>query len=330
MAYSHSLFYLFLLPLTLFSNPLDFKACQLKYQVSSMNVGQAYAFAVNDKYALFYSKEEPAQKVVKRDPFLGLNLIEADKRFRHSFKFHHRLSDKLSGILPHSITEGRMLSSQIGLNTPAKFSKPLKNSTLITDSACGIVGVSTPDGVIEKEYIKHFLKSKEIVYADVGIRLIDKNGVCVTARNPFFYNMPFMQHDIIVQMDGEKVASASEVSRRILLSKPKSMHTFIVLRDNKKIKIKVEAQERLSGGLSEDNFLDTMGFVMDEHLVVMQDNVQYGVKKGDKLRLVRGDGVRTSADVRHVLSQEKSDKDKSIALLFQRDGFDFFIHLLKP
>ena len=330
MALRQLLLLAFLLPLTLFSAPQDFKACQLKYQVSAVKIGKAQAFAVSDKYALFYSKEEPSVRIVKRDKLLGLNLIETPKRFRHSFKFHHKFSTRLAGVLPYGITEGKLVSSQLGLNSLAKFSKSLKSNALITDTRCGIVGISTPEGVIEKEYIKHFLSSKEISYGDLGIRLIDKKGVCVVERSPFFKTMPFMAGDIIIYMDGKKAKSASEISRKILLSKPKSKHAFVVVRDSKKIKIKVEMQKRLSGGLSEDNFLDRMGFVLNENLVVTKNNTKYAVKKGDKLRVVMGQGVRTSTDVRHVLSQELPDKDSTIALLFQRNGFDFFIHLLKP
>ena len=330
MALRRVLFLTFLLPLTLFSSTKDFKACQLKYQVSSVKIGQTQAFAISDKYALFYSKDEPSVRVVKRDHFLGLNLVKTPKRFRHSFKFHSNLSAKHAGISPYRITEGKLTSSQVGINNWAKFSRPLKTNTLITDDACGIVGISTPEGVIEKEYIKYFLKSKEIRYGDLGVRLIDKKGVCVDTRNPFFEKMSFMAGDIIVYMDGKKAKDASAISRKILLSKPKSMHNFVVLRDKKKIKIKAEIQKRLGGGLIVDNFLEVFGFVFDEKLVVKKYNAKYGVKEGDRLKRVMGKDVKTSADVGHVLSHEKTDKDNVRALLFQRNGFDFYIRLLKP
>jgi len=43
-----------------------------------------------------------------------------------------------------------------------------------------------------------------------------------------------------------------------------------------------------------------------------------------------GKPVKTLADIRHVLSLEKSSKEKVIILLFRRKGFDFFIHFDKP
>lgn len=319
-----------LFPLSLLSTPLEFKACQLKYQVSSIEIDKIQAFAVNNEYALFYSKEEPDQKVAKRDPFLGLNLVRAPKQFKHSFKFHNNSTKKLAGILPASVTEGKILSEQIGLNRLAKFSKPLKRSTLVSDSTCGIVGISTGDGVIGREYIRHFLSSEKLIYGDAGIRLTDENGVCVSARNPFLKNNPFESGDIIVQMDGKKTESAAQVSRDILLSQPQSSHDFIVLRDAKELKLKTEFQTRLGGGLLPETFLETTGFWLDENLVLKKDNADYALKKGDKLMYVMSDRVTTPADVRRVLSQKDPNQNMRTVLLFQRDGFDFFIHLLKP
>ena len=90
--------FLFLLPLLLFSAPLDFKSCQLKYQVSSIDLGYTQAVAVDDEYAVYYSKEKPSQVVVKRDPFLGLNLIKSPQRFRHIFKFYNNKPEELAGV----------------------------------------------------------------------------------------------------------------------------------------------------------------------------------------------------------------------------------------
>jgi hypothetical protein len=40
--------------------------------------------------------------------------------------------------------------------------------------------------------------------------------------------------------------------------------------------------------------------------------------------------VKSLADIRHLLSVEKSSSSKMIVLLFRRNGFDFFIHFSKP
>jgi len=327
MALRHTL--LLLLPLILFSAPLDFKSCQLKYQVSSLPVGKTQAFAVDDEYALFYSKEEPGVKIIKRDPFLGLNLIKSPKKFKHLFKFYNNQPKKLAAVLPKEVHEGKFVRGQIGLNQLAQFSKPLKINSLISGSCCGVLGISTDKGVIDKAFIRHFLKSKEIVYSDIGIRLADKEGVRVVEVNPFFADSPFLLDDLILYMDGKKASSASQVSKNILFSTPGSVHHFLILRENKKLKIEATLQRRLSGGLVPDSFFDLFGLELDENLIVKEDNAKYEIKKGDRLLFVMGKEVKTLSDIRKVLSQEKSSKEEMVILLFKRNGFDFFIHFPK-
>lgn len=321
--------FLFLLPLTLFSAPLDFKSCQLKYQVSSIHVEGTLAFAVDDEYALYYSKEKPSRAIIKRDPFLGLNLIRSPKRFKHLFKFYNNRPRQLAGILPNEVHEGKIVREQIGLNQLAQFSKPLKNNAILTGTCCGVLGVVTDSGIVDKAYIRHFLESKEVVYGDIGIRLDDNKGVRVIEVNPFFADSPFLLNDLIISMDGKRVYSAAQTSQDILFSKPGSKHRFLVLRDKQKFEIEALLQKRLSGGLIPDSFFDLFGLALDENLIVKEDNAKYEIKKGDKLLYVMGKEVKTLADIRRVLSLEKSSDNKIVLLLFKRDGFDFFIHFPK-
>lgn len=327
MAFRHIL--LLSLPFILFSAPLDFKSCQLKYQVSSIQLGKTQAFAVDNEYALFYSKEEPSVKVIKRDPFLGLNLIKSPKPFKHIFKFYNNQPKKLAAVLPKEVSEGKLIHNQIGLNQLAQFSKPIEVNSLISGTCCGVLGIATESGVIDKAFIRNFLKSKEVVYSDIGIRLGDKDGVRVIEVNPFFADSPFLLDDIILYMDGKKAHSASQVSQKILFSKPESRHHFLILRENKKMRIETTLKRRLSGGLIPDSFFDLFGLELDENLIVKEDNTKYEIKKGDKLLFVMGKEVNTLADIRRVLSQEKSSKNEMVLLLFKRNGFDFFIHFPK-
>jgi hypothetical protein len=65
-------------------------------------------------------------------------------------------------------------------------------------------------------------------------------------------------------------------------------------------------------------------------LIVKEDNGRYEIKKSDRLLSVMGKEVKSLADIRHLLSVEKSSSSKMIVLLFRRNGFDFFIHFSKP
>ncbi len=319
-----------LVPLALFSAPVDFKSCQLKYQVSSFKIGTTQAFAVDNEYVLFYSEEEPACNVIKRDPFLGLNLVRSPKPFKHVFKFYNKSPKALAAVLPDEITEGKILTRQIGLNRLAQFSEPLKENAIITGSCCGIVGLATPKGIIEKAYIRHFLESETVRYSDIGIRLCDKEGVRVAEVNPFFENSPFLPDDIIIEMNGEKALTAAQVSREILFSTPGTLLRFVIEREKKKMRLEASMQECLSGGLVPDSFFNLFGLELGEGLEVKEDNPKYEIKKGDRLLQVMGTNVSTLEDVRRRLSQEKMSTNKTIVLLFKRSGFDFFIHFPKP
>lgn len=331
MAFRHFFFALFFLPpIALLSAPIDFKSCQLKYQVSSSVIKKTQGFAVDTNYVLYYSQKEPSCEVIKRDPFLGLNLVKSPKSFKHVFKFYNNHPKELAAVLPKKVTEGRIVSEQIGLNKLGRFSTCIEENSLISGTCCGIIGISTPYGIIDKRYIRHFLESKEVVYADIGIRLGDKEGTLVVEVNPFFENSPFFLNDRIISMDGKKTKSAAQLSRDILFASPGSQHIFTIIREGKELKLEAVFQKRLSGGLVPDSFFDLFGLMLDENLIVKEDNARYEIKKGDRLLFVMGKEVKTLADIRHILSEEKSSHNKMIILLFQRDGFDFFIHFSKP
>ena len=331
MALRHFFFALFsLLPVTLLSASIDFKSCQLKYQVSSIVIGKTQGFAVDTQYALYYSEKEPSGEVIKRDPFLGLNLIKAPRPFKHIFKFYNNDPKQLAAVLPKKVSEGTIISEQTGLNTLGQFSKSVEDNALITGTCCGVIGLATPKGIIDKSYIRHFLESKEVVYADIGIRLGDKEGTRVIEVNPFFEDSPFFLNDLIVSMDAKKTKSAAQLSRDILFSSPGSQHTFVLIRDGKELKLNAVFQKRLSGGLVPDSFFDLFGLMLDENLIVKEDNARYEIKQSDRLLAVMGKEVKTLGDIRQLLSAEKSNPSKSVVLLFRRNGFDFFIHFSKP
>ncbi|PHR59579.1 MAG: hypothetical protein COA44_01165 [Arcobacter sp.] len=338
MAFSRFLTLTLLLTLSLFSSvqdftketASDFESCKLKYQVSSLQINDTQAFAVNNKYVLFYSHDEPKSHLIKRDPFLGLNLMKTDKHFKHIFKFYKNRPKYLAAVLPNEVVEGKLLRVQIGLNQLGKFSSKSKKNAFISGTCCGLMGLSTGEGIIDKAYIRHFLESKKIVYADIGIRVADKKGVFVVEVNPFFENSPFLLNDIILYMDKKKSLNAAQLSRDILFSKPGSKHSFLVLRNAKKIKLRATFKQRISGGLIPDSFFGFFGLELDENLFVKKDNTKYQIKKGDKLLFVMGKEVKTLAEIRGILSLEKNSKNPLVILLFKREGFDFFIHFDKP
>jgi len=212
----------------------------------------------------------------------------------------------------------------------ARFPKNVEENSLISGTCCGIIGLSTPQGIIDKSYIRHFLESKEVVYADIGIRLGDREGTRVIDVNPFFEDSPFFLDDLIISMDTTKTKNEAQLNRDILFSSPGRQQTIDIIREGKKLKLDRVFQKRLSGGLVPESFFDLFGLSLDENLIVKEDNAKYEIKKDDKLLLVMGKEVKTLADIRQILSEEKSSQSKMVVLLFQRNGFAFFIHFSKP
>jgi len=330
MALRHLFFFSFLFSLTLYGAPVDFRSCQLKYEVSSVQVSATQGFAVDKNFYIIYSKDKPSYKIIKRDPFLGLNLVQSPTPFKHLFKFYKHQPKKLASVSPFKVIEGKIIKEQIGLNELAKFSKITPVNSLITGSCCGIIGLVTPEGVIEKEYIRHFLESEKVEYSDMGIRLANIKGIRVVEVNPFFQDSPFELNDVILYMDKKKASSAGQVSRDILFSKPGSLHHFIILRGEKKIKLQINGVDRNSGGKIPESFFGLFGLQLDEQLFVKKDAPKYEIKKGDKLLSVMKKEVKNLEDIRKVLSLEKDSEEELVYLLFQREGFDFFIHFKKP
>ncbi len=329
MALRHLILFI-LFTYTLHAIPQDYKACQLKYQVSSINIDRSKGFAIDKDYVLFYSPTAPKEGLIKRDPFLGLNLVKSPKPFKHLFKFYANHPKKLASILPEQVTEGDIRTRQIGLEQLAHFSKPTEPNALISGTCCGIVGLGTSSGIIEKAYIQHFLESKKIVYADAGIRVQDNKGVRVIAVNPFFESSPFLLDDVILSMDKTPVTSASELSKKILFSRPQSTHAFAIERQGKRMKVEGIFKERLSGGLIPESFFELFGVRLGEDLSVKEGNDKLELKVGDQVLSVMRQEVRTLQELRALLSSQKGNEHASVELLIRRNGFDFFIHIPKP
>lgn len=318
--------------LTLHAQTQPFKGCQLKYHVSTVEIEGQRAFAISEHEVLYYSKQAPRTGLIKRDPFLGLNLVKSSKSFKHAYKFYHTSPKKLAALTMAETLPGEVTKEQVGLNTLAGFSQDIPSNALITGRCCGIVGISTEKGIIQKPYIEHFLNSTPVVYADFGIRVEDKKGkgVWVKEVNPFYENNPFLLHDQILKMDEQAVSSAAQLSRDMLFAKPGSEHRFLILRDNTKMLLSTSSHQGSSGGLVPESFFDLFGLELDEHLVVQKDNPGYEIKKNDRLLHVMGIEVKTLQDVRGVLSTLMQSKEPMVVLLFRRQGFEFFIHFDKP
>jgi len=274
-----------------------------------------------------FSTTIPHAKILKYDPFLSLYLIEDKKGFRYPFRINMRTPLGVAAVNDKMAIEGKIVKKQIGLNSFATFSEPLFYPSILTNSCCALEGIVTPRGIIEKEYIKRFLKVKKVEYGDIGIRVEDKkNRVVVKAFNPFLKDNPFRVGDCILKLDGIKVKDASTFMRKILFSKVGLTHKIEIKRASKILTCKVKTKKRRGGGYLSDTFLEFLGISFDKNLniiAIKKKAQKYQLKLGDKLLQVNLKDVTNEEDILKNISQNKKESH----LLFQRDNFQFFIRL---
>ena len=276
---------------------------------------------------LLYTDKKPNAKILKYDPFLSLYLIKERKPFAYPFDINMRLQLGTAMVNDKESREGRFVRNQIGLNNLARYSEALLVPSLLTSSCCSLEGIVTPRGIIQKEYLKHFVSSKKSLYGDIGIRIKNEKGfVVVSASDPFFPKNPFQKGDCIVKFDGKRVKAASVLMRKVLFSKIGQKHTVQVKRTDHYLTFVVQTQKRFGGGVISDTFLESQGLYFDKHLIltkVQKKFKNYGLKIGDRLLQVNGVAIKDQQELREYLQKAK----KYSSFLFERNGFQFFVNI---
>jgi len=273
------------------------------------------------------STSKPNADIVKYDPFLSLYLVKNKEPFAYPFTLDTTKKSPLAMVSDTKSCQANVAQRQLGLNSFAKLREPLIAPSLLTTSCCFLAGIVTKRGVIEEEYIEHFLATQRVEYGDMGIRVKQyKNRVFVSAKDPFFENNPLKKDDVIVAMDGKKVQSAALLMQRILFAKVGSKHTLDYLRKGKKKKTTITLQKRYGGGYVSDTFLEKKGLYFDEklHLTKIGGKFStYGLKVGDRLIQVNKKPIKSQKELRSYI-----EKHHNIAsLLFERNGFEFFVNI---
>ena len=316
-----------LLLLNAFACQGGYTSCINKVKDSKTITNNSLSIPVKNNKLLIYSKSIPNAKILKRDPFLSLYLIEDTKKFSYPFNINMRLQLGSAIVNDKKSKEGKILRNQIGLNTLAVYSEKLTTPALITSSCCALEGIVTPEGVIQKEYIKRFLSKQSADYGDIGIRVKNDAGfVIVRASNPYVQNNPFKKDDCIVAFDGKKVNAASVFMRKVLFSKIGSKHTVKVKRGKKTMTFKVLISKRHGGGNVSDTFLEHRGIYFDETLHIVRLSKyfsDYGLHIVDQLIQVNGTVVKTEDNLRRYIEDFKEFS----SLLFTRNNFQFFVNI---
>ena len=325
------MFRLFIILTLLF---LNLYACQSGYASCKKKILDSHTLSNNitnipiTKHTrVIFSHTKPNAKILKHDPFLSLYLVEDKKGFRYPFRMKNRPILGIAGVTNTKSIKGNIKKHQIGLNHFALFSKKLPYPALILNSCCYLQGIVTPEGIIEKAYIQHFIHTKKVAYSDIGIRVKDeKKLVIVRAINPFMADNKLQINDCILEFDGKKVKSSAQLMRWILFSKLHSKHKLKIKRNAKLLTLQAKSHKRSGGGYLSDTFLEFLGISFDKNLnivKIMPEAKKYHLHLGDKLLQINQKTIKTEAQILQIISQSK----KSVNLLFQRVGFQFFVKI---
>ena len=254
-------------------------------------------------------------------------MINDNTKFKYPFSSNYKIPMGIASVNNERAIEGKIRRHQIGLNKFALFNEVLFTPSLLLTSCCSLEGFVTPEGIIEKEYIDRFIKIKKVTYSDIGIRVKDASKlVIVDAINPFLEGNNFQLEDCILTFDGKKVDSASSLMKWILFSKIGSSHRVKIKRGSKYLTLKMKSSSRNGGGYLSDTFLEFLGISFDKNLNIISIKPKaksYQLKIGDKLIQINQKKITTEAQILKMLSEAKESSN----LLFERDGFQFFVKI---
>ncbi len=316
-----------LLLLNLYACKGGYDSCKNKINDSNSISNNILQIPVKKNQLLIFSRTTPNETILKHDPYLSLYLVEDKKGFKHPFNINYRLTLGTAVVNKTEAVEGKILKHQVGLNSFAMFGECITVPSLLLTSCCSLEGIATPEGVIEKEYIDRFIKIKKVSYSDIGIRVEEVNSlVLVTTVNLFMKDNPFRVDDCVLEFNGKKVKSASELMRNILFSTIGSAHKIKIKRDGKLLTLKTSSRKRYGGGYLSDIFLEFKGLSFDKNLEVVkieEKAKKYNLKLGDRLVQINQKNITTEAEILETISQTEN----STNLLFQRDDFQFFVKI---
>ena len=313
---------------------LNLFACKGGYQSCIQKINDSLSIQKNSLYIpvkgnkrLVYTPCKLNEKVLKHDPFLGLSLVTDKSNFAYDFDVNMRIQLGEAVVDAKEVREGKITQEQLGLSRLARFNENYKAPALLMSSCCSLEGLVTPRGIIQKEYLAHFLGQERVEYGDIGIRVSEsKNGVKVVASDPFLENNPYKKGDIIHTLNGEKVTTAAALMRKILLSKPGSSFHIVVKRGSEILSFQTNSVARVGGGLVSDTFLERRGIYFDEKLHIVELEKKFtsqGLLIGDRLIKVNGVTVKNQEELREYVEDFKEFS----SLLFERKEFQFFVNI---
>ncbi|WP_457596801.1 PDZ domain-containing protein [Hydrogenimonas sp.] len=290
--------------------------------VLSFDGHTAYAVAKGRFVFLHPPKNHP---IVTHDPLTGLYLFKADvKRPLYlSSKTHPLYFCPAKGKV--RVRARRLpLALRPGLIAPV----PKREGALFTE-CCKLVGVVRSDGSwYGKAAIEKLLKG-DTYHGDAGVRFAStKEGVRIAAVDPFA-DTGMRRGDRVRRVDGKR-ATLAGLLERMDTCRPNRRLKLLISRDGREYERSLTCFRRMGGGVVPDTFLERFGLRFDEELRISWldergDAYRRGLRVGDRLVWIDGRPVANPDALRQRLTDYAEAKKLPSRMLWEREGFQFFL-----
>lgn len=332
----------------------DFNVCYEKLKNSQVYIDELYGVVLKPSLVAIVPKNGKKPKnYIKFDPYLGLYLVASNTAL-DPVKFGDELNFKKSdwvGVLEHNATQmGHIKAFGENLGTLDTLSFKAKQG-ILSAPCCAFLGISVGDDkFIGARYLKHFMKSTDVFYGDIGATFEQKDSkIFVSKADPFGRAKMLLKGDEILSVNAIKPASVRAINEMILFSDKKDILEFEILRQGEKITYKIpvfaplvsekpkqepkkqplkpkprkKAQVKMPGVDALRNY----GLALGSDLIVKSVRSgstaqKMGFERGDKILKIDEKYVNNLAQINQIIT--KNDRNLYYFLV-SRDDFQFFI-----
>ena len=268
-------------------------------------------------------------KVAIRDPFRGLCLFEG--RAKRPFYLVNARSPLT--YCPSDGTKVKILSRPVAV-WPGKLKGAIHSEGAVFGECCKLAGLVRSDGGwYDAEAIRRLMRG-DTYHGDVGVRWQKSEGGWVVESVDPWAKAPLKRGDRLMAVKGEGKLHKNDLWRHFWRAADRCRSgdhlTVTVLRDGEEAAFDLACFPRHGGGEISDTFLERFGPRFDGRLKVValsrkSPAWKKGLRVGDRLMMVEGFGVENAAQVREALTRIAEAGRKPRRMLWERDGFQFFL-----
>ena len=312
----------------------DFQACYGRNKGAYVSLEGVRALAITPTRAIAYDRP---RNFLKYDPFLNVYVIASSSLTPIPQNEERALGrgEWLASVdASGAISIGKLDSLGSGLGNFDTFSAVSTKGAVATGVCCDMYGIARGGGsFIGNRYLEHVVAYDEVYYGDVKARFGARDGaVVVTEVHPFF-STPLRKGDRILRADGVAIEQLRTLHETILFAPKGSSLNVEIIRDTQTLRLSLPVTSKPLTPLALETYLEPLGMSFDTGLVLRRVDSNsraktQGLEAGDKLLEINRQPVNSPQALRTLLST--LPKNKSHHMLFDRNGFHFFVTLEIP